>query len=242
MNDVEIIRGLIKYWRRSFFTEPILLSAFVACFIACAIYHHKQRERLFFLFYFFVGITLLVVNSPLLFRRIYQGRNLAIHLEISNTLFELAEFAAFYIFFSHTLRTKSFQKMSRIFLLTLCSIIGTFFVAIFFLRYSADKIDKHSFLINVVEFFFIAILCLTYFYELFKYAPSINLLHRPSFFITASAFFYSVSLIPFFIIANDMFKNQSTYYHILFACHFLLLTVVLLSLLSALLCKDRITT
>ena len=240
--NVEIIDKLIKYWRRTFFTEPILLSAFIVCFIACAIYHHKQKERFFLLFYFFAGIMLLVVNSPLLFRRIYHGRNLAIHLEISNTLFELAEFAAFYIFFFNALRTKNFQKMSRIFLITLCAIIATFFVALIFPTYSADDIEKHSVFINVVEFFFIAILCLTYFYELFKYAPSVNLLHRPSFFITASAFFYSVSLIPFFMIANDMFKNQSTYYHILFACHFLLLTVVLLSLLNALLCKDRITT
>ena len=240
--NVEIIDSLIKYWRRTFFTEPILLAAFIVCFIACAICHYKQKERFFFLLYFFVGIVLLVVNSPLLFRRIYHGRNLAIHLEIGNTLFELAEFAAFYIFFSHALRTKNFQKMSRIFLITLCAITATFFVALIFPAYSEENIDKHSIFINVAEFFFIAILCLTYFYELFKYAPSVNLLRRPSFFITVSAFFYSVSLIPFFMIANDMFKNQSTYYHILFACHFLLLTVVLLSLLNALLCKDRITT
>ena len=240
--NFEIIQRLIKYWRKSFFTEPILLSAFIVCFIAAVIYHQKQKERFLFLLYFFVGITLLFLNSPLVFRRIYHGRNLAIHLEIGNTLFELVEFGAFSIFFSNTLRTKIFQKLSKIFLITLCIIIVTFFAALVLPWYSTDNIDKHSFFINVIEFFFIAILCLTYFYELFTYAPCVNLLRRPSFFITTSAFFYSVSLIPFFMIANDMFKNQSQYYNVLFSCHFLLLTVVLLSLLNAFLCKDRITT
>jgi hypothetical protein len=174
---------LIKYWKKTFFTEPILLAFFIVCFIVGTIYHRKQKERFFFLLYFFVGIALLLINSPLLFRRIYHGRTLVIHLEIGNTFFELTEFVALYIFFSRTLRKTRFQKMSRIFLITFCVII-----------------------------------------------------------IAVSKFFYSVSLISFFVIANDMLRDQSTYYHILFACHFLLLTVVLLSLLNALLCKDRITT
>jgi hypothetical protein len=239
--NVEIIHRLIKYWQRSFFTEPILLSAFIVCFITAAVCHHKQKERFFFLLYFFAGILLLGVNSPLVFTRIYRGRNLAVHLEIANTLFEVAEFAAFYIFFSQALRSKVFRKMSKIFFITFCVISLLFLIALLFPDYSKDNINKHSLFVNVIEFFFLAIICLTYFYELFTHTPNLSLLRRPSFLITASAFFYSVSLIPFFMIANDVFKNDSTFYRILFACHFLLLTLVLLTLLNALLCKDRIT-
>lgn len=238
----EILDHLIRYWRKSFFTEPVLLATFILCFIVGTIYHHRQKERLFFLLYFLVGIILFCFNSPILFSHIYHGRKLAVVSEIGNTVFELTEFVAFYIFFTHIFRTKSFRRMARIFLIILSSTIAAFLLALFWPTYAIDTIRKHSLVINVIEFFSLAIMCLAYFYELFTAAPHINLFRRPSFFITSSTFFYSVSLIPFFLIANDMNKNRSSFYHILFACHFLLLTIVLLSLLKAFLWRKPITT
>ena len=238
----EIIEKIIIHWRRNYFTEPILILVFIFCFIIGLIYRYKETARAFFLLYFLFGILLFVVMNPVDFFQVITGRKLAVLSEISNTSFELTEFTAFYYFFRKSFRNKKHQKLSKIFLISLCIIVGLFFSALAVPGYAIDSIRKHSFFINVIELFFLAFLCLTYFYELFTDLPKINLAQRPSFFITSSTFFYSVLLIPFFVLAHDMSKMDRQFCNVLFACHYILLTVMLLALSKAILCRTPITT
>src|SRR5439155_26927368 len=145
-------------------------------------------------------------------------------------------------FFRKSLQNKKHHKLSTIFLISLSTIVGLFFLALTLPGYTIDSIRRHSFFINVIELFFLAFLCLAYFYELFTDIPKINLIQRPSFFIISSTFFYSVLLIPFFLLAHDMLKMDRQFYDVLFACHYIVLTIVLLAISKALLCRKPITT
>jgi hypothetical protein len=49
-------------------------------------------------------------------------------------------------------------------------------------------------------------------------------------------------MIPFFIIANAIFLNETAIYNILFASHYVLLMILLFSLSKAFLCRTPITT
>jgi hypothetical protein len=49
-------------------------------------------------------------------------------------------------------------------------------------------------------------------------------------------------MIPFFLIAYDVRADEIVIYNILFACHYLLLMILLLSISKAFLCKIPITT
>ena len=238
----EILEKLTNFWGKTFFIEPILICLFTFCFIISVWRHHNQRVRLAFSVYFFIGLLLFVVSSFVLAFQIYRGRKLAIFSEVSNTIFELAEFIAFYSFFKTSIQGPMFQKVLTIFLNLLVVVIGIFFAALALPSYSIDYFKKHSLFINVLEFFFLAVMCLAYFYELFTSTPKINLFQRPSFFITTSLFFYSVLLIPFFMIAHYVFKNEWPFYRVLFACHFLLLAIMILTISKAFLCRRPITT
>jgi len=239
--DHETINRLINFWRQTFFIEPVLILTFIFCFILALLYHYREKERIFFLFYFFVGISLLTLSSPLLLLKIFTGRKEAITLEIANTIFELTEFIAFYYFFKKCLQLKKFKKILTLFLISLCLIILVYFIALNLPGYTTHNIKEHSLFINVIEFFFLFIMCLGYFYELFTNLPKIDLSKRPSFLIVISTFFYSALMIPFFMLANDMFQMENSAYNILFSFHFLLLIIMLITISKAFLCKTRIT-
>jgi len=185
----------------------------------------------------FVPATMIMIFEILI------GKKMVILFEISNTLFELAEFIAFYYFFKKCLQNKKFQKIFRIFFIVLVLSIVTFFTRLTFPNYTIYNIRKHSLIINVIEFYFILAMCLAYFYELLTDVPEMNLLKRPSFFIVTSTFFYTALFIPFFVLADDILHTTGkSFYFILFAWHYLLLTIVLLSISKAFLCKTPITT
>ncbi len=238
----EMMERLIDFWRRSFFIEPIVILSFTFCFTVGLFYHYKNRERFFFLAYFFVGIIIFVQNTIIVVCKILSGKQLAIEQEVANTIFEFTEFVAFYYFFKQCLQNKNLKKVLKIFLCVLLAIIVIFFMGLAFPNYPTNDIKVHSLFINVIEFFLILVMCLAYFHELFTDIPNRNLFKRPSFLIVTSTFFYTILMIPFFLVANDVLLTEIVFYNIFFACHYLLLLILLASISKAFLCKTPITT
>jgi hypothetical protein len=240
--EKEVISKLIAYYKMDFFTEPALLLVFVFSFVIGLLYNYGQKERILFLIYFFIGTLLFLLASPLEIVLIVAGRKVDVFNEVNNTAFELAEFIAFQYFFKRCYKNERLKKISNLSVVVFGIIVVAFFTALTFPAYSKETLRQHSFLINVIEFFFLSFFCLAYFYELFTVAPKLNLFERPSFFITTSVFFYSVLLIPFFIIARSLMREQKPIFFALFSCHYVLLIIVLISVSKAFLCKKPITT
>ena len=120
----EIAERLIIYWKRSLFIEPIVVLFFVFSFIIGLLYHYKNKERLFFLVYFFSGIVLFAHNTVVIVCKILTGRQLVINQEVANTLFELTEFLALYHFFKKCLQNNNHRKYLKIsFYVLLISIV-----------------------------------------------------------------------------------------------------------------------
>jgi hypothetical protein len=229
-------------WRRTFFIEPVVILSFTLCLIIGLFYHYKNKERLFFTAYFSSGVILFMQTPIVIAGKILTGRQLTIYHEISNTAFELTEFLAFYFFFKKCLQNRNHQKYLKISLYLFVTSIVIFFIGLTFPSYEIEDIILHSLFINVVEFFFLFIMCLAYFSELFTAVPTKNLSNRPSFLIATSTFFYTILMIPFFLIAHDIFLSEKAIYNILFACHYFLIIMVLFSVSRAFLYKIPITT
>jgi hypothetical protein len=162
--------------------------------------------------------------------------------ECSNTIFELGEFVAFYYFFQRVLVSNGVKTILRLCFYFLLAISATFLTMLTLPRYPIYQIRVHSLFINVIEFFFLFVMCLAYYRELFTDTPIENLFSRPSFFIVTSAFFYSALMTPFFLIAPGVRIEEFLVHDILFACHYLLLIILLISIVKAFLCKAPITT
>jgi hypothetical protein len=238
----EILERLVAFWSRTFFIEPVVILSFLFCFVIALFHNYKERERIYFLIYFFIGLAMFVVTVLLIMFKILVRRDLAIYQEVSNSIFELSEFIAFYFFFNKCLQNKNCKKVLKIFLGLLLLIFLAFFTRLILPGYSTESLRNHSIFINVVEFFLLSVMCLAYFYELLTLAPQMNLLRRPSFFIVTSTFFYSVLMIPFFMLSRDISKTKISTYETLFAAHYILLTIMLIAFLKVFLCKTPITT
>ena len=238
----EIIERLINYWRSIFFIEPVLVLFFIFCFIIGIIYHHKNKVRVFFLIYFLSGFVFFVPLRIIFVYQILTEKQDAVLLESANTLFELAEFIAFYHFFQRCLLGNTARRILHLFFYCLLAISTAFFILLTFPSYTIYDIRVHSLLVNVIEFFFLFVMCLAYYRELFTDIPAKSLSSRPSFLIVTSTFFYSILMIPFFLIANDVRIEELQIHNILFACHYLLLIILLISISKAFLCKAPITT
>jgi len=239
--DHETINRLVDFWRITFFIEPILISTFIFCFVVALVYHYREKARIYFLFYFLSGLFLFTLSSPLLIQKIFIGKEQIITSEVANTIFELTEFIAFYYFFKKTLRIKRSKKMLAFFLISLLVISSGYFTALSFPAYTLKNIREHSLFINVIEFFFLFIMCLAYFIELFNDVPKMNIFKRPSFLIVTSTFFYSTLMIPFFMVANALLRINNSTYNVLFIVHFILLFIMLITISKAFLCKVPIT-
>jgi len=218
-----------------------LVLAFISCCIIGLRYHRRERQRIIFLGYSFMGVLLAFLVAAVDYSHVLPIKGKIMAEEILNTIFELVEFSCFHYFFRKCLRNKKIHKISKAFLISLFIISAFFFTLLYWQDYTLDKIKEHSFFINVIELFFLSFLCLAYFYELFTTTPKISLFERPSFLITTTTFFYSVLLIPFFIIARDLWKQERPLFSALFACHYMLLSIVLLAVARAFLRKIPIT-
>ena len=238
----EVTQRLINNWRSIFFIEPVLILIFIFCFTVGLLYHHKNKERLLFTAYFFSGIILFLPVRLILGCNILTEKQAAILLESTNTVFELAEFVAFYYFFKICLLSNRLKRALRFCFYSLLTISIIFLILLAFPSYSIYNIRAHSLFINVVEFFFLFVMCLAYYRELFTDIPIKTLFNRPSFFIVTSAFFYSILMIPFFLIADDVRAEELLLHNLLFACHYLLLIILLISISKAFLCRAPITT
>jgi len=237
----EITEQLINLWRRSFFIEPFVILFFTFCFIVGLLLHNKNKERLFFTAYFLSGVMLFVPTTIIVVGNILANKQLTIYQEIANTFFEISEFLAFYFFFKKCLKKTVFQKYLKVCLYVLLTSISIFLIGLALPGYKAEDIKVHSLFVNAIEFFFLFVMCLAYFRELFTDPPTKHLFSRPSFLIVACTFFYTILMIPFFLIANDIFLSETAIYNIFFACHYVLLMILLFSILRGFLYKTAIT-
>jgi hypothetical protein len=203
-------------------------------------HNNGEKERLFFIFYFFVGMSLLIVFTFLSIAHAINGTKWPITIELGNTIFDLAEFFAFYKFFKKCLKSKRYYKAITASLICFSLVVGIFFIGLMCFSYPSENIQKYSLFINVFELFLIFCMCLAYYYDLFAGIPKVLHVPRPSFFITTSTFFYSVLLIPFLILANDLMIIHGTFYHILFAVHFVLLIIVTVTILKVFYARSQL--
>lgn len=134
--DHSILYRLVNFWKKYFYLEPILILVLIFCLTLGLIYHRRERERIIFVVYFLTGVALFTIESPVvIILKLYSGRKSTVAAEMSNTLFEMIEFVAFYYFFKKCLKSKTPRKIIDAFLTTIAALVTIFFVALAFPSY-----------------------------------------------------------------------------------------------------------
>ena len=229
-----------------YYTNILWLACAVFAFIIGLKYYRKERCYQLFIVYIILNILI----NPIIFATVnsflkIKINNSQIFLEIENTIYGFIELTAFFCFFNLLADSSLIKKIIRIFwiLFTAFCIISIWrFVSINLNRY---EVIRTSYFINSIEFIFLLILCINFFYKLLtkEISNRIEIVSSPSIWIVTGLFIYSVVSLPFFLIIETLLKtNNYSLFYLTGSIHYLVISFLLLCLAKAFSCKTVLTT
>jgi hypothetical protein len=228
---------LISNWQKSFFTIPLWHISMIIALIFGIKNYQKDKIYLYFLSYTISGLIIFLLYDFLSYYIISPVKDII--RESLNTLFALIEFYLFYYFFSKIFQSKIVKLIMKIICLSFFTLTISFFLSIYMLTLSVTQIEKFSIQITIVEFFFLFFGCLIFYFELFVQEPTSNspLNLSPAFWIATGLFFYIIIGLPFFLIAESLFKSSQQFYYLMFRIHYISISVLFLCIAKAFSCK-----
>lgn len=203
-------------------------------------YAAKDRTRFYFLTYIIFDFLVLGIYCYLKFAFSLNSKHSILFAACSNTMIAFVELLVYYYFFSKVINSTSAIKLLRFLrLIFICIIVIFMFTQFNFITQRNFYVSE---LIGAIEFLFLLPPCFFYFFELLKNKHTINLCHRPSFWITTGIFFYSVISVPYYLIDRFFVNNKYEYRYLLdFMLYYLPFTINIAFLTKAFLCKKTLT-
>jgi hypothetical protein len=228
----------ILEWRH--YGDLIMAFFELTAIVTGLLFVRKQKTGIFFLGYLFFDLIALISIDYVLLSSFFTTQESSFFAFFTNTLISLVELIVYYHFFFKTIKSQFIIKLMKLLRIIFISIMIIFVTTQF--SFLTNRFSYVTEIIGVIEFLFLLLPCFTYFYELFKNDPVVNLYHRPSFWIVTGIFFYAIISIPYYLIDCFFVNNQYEYryildlvlYYIPFAINFIFLT-------RAFLCKKTLT-
>jgi hypothetical protein len=236
--DLAGLQELFDAWTtEGRFGEPIMTISEVLALTICSLYSLKTKFGRAFFFYILFDFTIGIWDYYLMYFSSMPIKTKADFISISNICVAAVELFTYYYFFLHNLQNLVIKGIIKYLLIAFVLIVITL---ITFVREPSYR--RATGFIGAIEFLFLLLPCITYYFELFSVKTSEDLLRRPSFWITTGIFFYSVISIPYYLIDDFLqvtkyhFRNQLTafMFYIPFSFNFLFLS-------KAFLCKRALT-
>jgi hypothetical protein len=189
---------LLENLGRFYYVEIIVLfSEFFALWLAVK---NAKYDKLAQYFSIYILLDFLFLLAYLFFSSIPTvnplfRQNFTI---VTNTLTDLSELYAYYLFFYNVLNSRFIKKV-----LIILALLYTFIELIFLVtrfKFISSHLGYMSDFIDVLDFIFLIPPCFVYYFELLKINSGFELFERPSFWITTGIFFFAVVSIPFYLL------------------------------------------
>lgn len=219
---------------QQFYSDIILQCAVLATIVVSI--KHKKKFRI--LKYFPIYAASFLIG--LIFNRLCTTNHVpnmlfpvSTYLDYFLTLLELMIFSHFYyqLVKSHSLKT--FIILSN-----------SLFVLFFILMGVSDKnfyskgiSESTQSIVYTVEGIILLILCLFYFYELFKKLAVVNLKNEPVFWVSTGLLFFVACTLPYSLLENYMDRYYPNFSFMLYSLFYLFYTILFIMIIRAYLCK-----
>jgi len=95
--------------------------------------------------------------------------------------------------------------------------------------------------VYTVEGVIILLICLSYFIQLFKKPPILNLKNEPVFWISTGALFFFAGTLPYSVLENYLIRNYRELYFPSYAIFYIFYALLFLMIIRAYLCKPEKT-
>jgi hypothetical protein len=231
---------MFAQWQKEYYSEPFYLACQILVIVLGITYQLKSKVGQFFILFALVDFTVL---NLLFYLDYFSAMNKVTYYKtvgILNSFCFLSEFLAYYYFFLQTLQSKKAKSVLRILRIGFIALTLFYLLNAFIFNIRTTTVMYY---LGAIEYLFLLIPCLVYFYELFTIPSLQNLLQRPSFWIASGIFFISFISIPYYTIASYLFYSELQYTSPLNAALFILpLGITFLFLSKAFTLKTELTT
>ncbi len=239
--EMNVWERIFYMWQSTFFMNFFVIGCLIFCLVVS--FKNKQNDRVFHLFtiYTIFTLSLFTVNDIAGIISYFCGRSWMNINEVTNIIYATIEMIVFYNFFKLTVSSKLYNRVLKIFMYSYLATIVLYLIKVFDSSSTPSSIRSYSDRTLTIEFIFLTISCLVYYYELFKAQDSKDLLKSPSFWIVSGLFFYCLIVTPFFFITNELYFERRDLYDILFAIHYFFIGILFICISKAILCKKQLT-
>jgi hypothetical protein len=243
--EESVFEKILKGWANLFYTGPIWFLCVLFALIVGVKHYRKEKSYQLFIIYCLSSLTMMnILHDLILYSLTSKGIGRTIFFEMANTLFTIVEITVFFYWFKNILNTKFIKQGIKIIWIIFIAICIIFVYKFLQDGVSKDEIRKNSYLINVIEFFTLILLCLFYFYQLLikETTHLIPLSKSPSFWIISGLFFYCIVSLPALLIGNKLYLTNIELYFIMGAIHYISISLLFLCIAKAFSCKTTLTT
>lgn len=183
----------------------------------------KDKNYIFITIYITSTIVLfsdLISLTTSIFTVIDNNLNVKV-FEAGNTEYSIAELLFFIYFFYNKQGLNIGKRFIHISFIIYTILTIGFIFSIFLSSMSIYNISRLSIFFNVLEFFLLIFMCLTYYYSSIIKPITSNPINNHAFWLVNSLFIYTSTTLPLIIISEDIRTSLPELYHNMFALHFL---------------------
>lgn len=232
----------IQLLQGSYYADLIASIAELTAIIVGIRYAYKSKIARLFVFYMSFDLIILIIDWYMsVYNEKFPAHFYSKFVCYTNPLIGLVELLVYFYYFHQCLSSKLVKSwlniLAGIYLLLFILLVVTSF------QYSNNRFQHNSYMLGTIELFFLLPPCYSYFSQIMNKKSEIELLDKPSFWITLGIFIFSVIAIPLFA-AQFFFSTLSgpsifsltglLFFSIPYALNFLFLT-------KAFLCKKPLT-
>lgn len=241
--ETSTLERIFESFEKNYFTIPIWgICMIIALFIGLKNFR-KDVIYILFLTYTVSGLLLIISCQYLIDIANISKDQKGTYVEQLNTLFQIIETFTYSFFFIAIFN----DKRIKIILISICILVIFAYILSLLISPRIENnvqfMRKSNSLIISIEFSLLLILSLYYYYFLLnKKSQAIQPINEiPSFWIVSGIFFYSVISLPSLLLVDRMRVLYLPFYNIMFAIHYISLSILFLCIAKAFLCKKSLT-
>ncbi len=230
-------------WGNTYYTNPIVSICSLLTIIIGIKFHQKEKSSTLFIIYplcclfLFAGLDIFSVFYK--YKVSPPSRTKAAIHHSANTLFALFELFIFYYYYLGIIKSNFAHRAMKFISILFIVIVIIFFIKLNDKNFEIFDIRELSALIATIEFLFLLLPVFIYLFELFRNESVKEIKQSPSLWINSGLFIYILVTLPFLIISESLPKPL---YHLMYSLHFVSLSILLLTITKAFLCRKSITT
>ena len=232
--------GLINSWQKSFFSIPFYLFLSAFALVVCIIFHRREKIGFLFFAYLLFDIVISCLDDYNIYFSKLNRKESSRILNLSNGLIYIIEFFVYSFFFFFVLKYKSSKKTLILLLLLFC-LASAYYLGVGFSQQNNLYIRKLSNFLAALEYLFLVIISLLYYFELFTLEPKDDLLKKPSFWVTSGIFIMALLSLPYILVDFTLVFNKVFNHTLTVFFYYMPICFNSIFLTKALLCKKPLS-